>query len=99
MIRYITSSECDYVLDADGRHACRIDFNIDAALAEKPWMKDIASQYGYTMARPAIINEKAIDQIMVDNLLTVIYGQATPEDALATYSQALRDNINENYGE
>ena len=99
MIRYITSSECDYVLDADGRHACRIDFNIDAALAEKPWMKDIASQYGYTMARPAIINEKAIDQIMVDNLLTVIYGQATPEDALATYAQALRDNINENYGE
>lgn len=99
LIHYITSAECDYVLDADSRHSCRRDFDVDSALAEKPWMKEIASQYPYTMARPAIINEKSIDQIMVDHLLTVIYGQAEPDEALANFAKALNANISENYGE
>ena len=40
-----------------------------------------------------------IDEIIVNNLLTVIYGQADAETSLAKLAQDLRDNINMNYGE
>ena len=51
------------------------------------------------MARPAIINEKAIDQLITDAILTVIYGQADASTSLATLAQNLRDNIQQNYGD
>ncbi len=49
------------------------------------------------MARPAIINEKAIDKIIVNALLEVEYGQQTPDEALAELTQNLQDNIDSNY--
>lgn len=98
-VRYITGEAGDPYVLSEGRNSTRKDWDIDAALAGKEDLKVLAAQFGYTMPRPGIINEKAIDEIIVNNLLTVIYGQADADTALANLAQDLRDNIESNYGE
>ncbi len=97
--KYITSSACDNILAVEGKNAARTDFDAAAALADKPQLLVLAQQFPYTMARPAIINEKTIDQLITDAILTVIYGQADASTSLATLAQNLRDNIQQNYGD
>jgi len=99
-IRYITGEAGDPYVLSEGRNSARKDWDIEKALTgDKEDLRVLAAQFPYTMPRPAIINEKAIDEIIVNNLLTVIYGQADAETSLAKLAQDLRDNINMNYGE
>ena len=99
-IRYITGEAGDPYVLAAGRNSTRKDWDIDKALSgENEDLKVLADQFGYTMPRPGIINEKAIDEIIVNNILSVIYGQADADTALANLAQELRDNIESNYGE
>ena len=51
------------------------------------------------MPRPGVINEKTIDEIITNAILTVVYNQVTPEQALADLAQELRDKIESNYGD
>ncbi|MDL2206247.1 sugar ABC transporter substrate-binding protein [Eubacteriales bacterium OttesenSCG-928-N13] len=97
-VRYITSEACDFVLAPEGKNAARADFDLDKALEGKEVLKPLAEQFPYTMARPAIINEKTIDEIITDAILTVVYGQADAEQSMKTLAQSLRDNIKDNYG-
>lgn len=56
------------------------------------------SEFPYTKARPAIINEKDVDKIITDNILSVVYGQADASTSLKNLAAQLRDNVKKNYG-
>ena len=47
--------------------------------------------------RPAVINEKAIDELITNAILEVDYGKATAEEALESLTQKLNENIASNY--
>ena len=51
----------------------------------------------YTKARPAVINEKSIDELITNAILEVDYGQSSAEDALTSLAQKLNENIASNY--
>lgn len=97
--RYISSPETYSVLKAAGKHSARTDWDVAAGLSEENQdLVVLGEQFPYTMARPAIINEKTVDEIITNAILTVVYGQANAEDSLAALAQELRDNIASNYG-
>ena len=96
-ITFMCSEQADPVLAPGGRHSARLDWDIQKALEGNETLLPLAEQFSYTMARPAIINEKAIDKIIVNALLEVEYGQQTPDEALAELTQNLQDNIDSNY--
>ena len=56
-----------------------------------------AEELSYTKARPAVINEKAIDELIINAILEVDYGQSSAEDALTSLAQKLNENIASNY--
>lgn len=95
--KFIASEDCDSVLQARGKISCRLDANYDKFLEGKERLKVFTEQYPYTMSRPAIINEKGIDQLIVDEILKVKFGEISTEDGLAELAQNIRDNISENY--
>ena len=99
--RYMCSPDTYDVLQrAGGKQSARTDWDTSTAFTEESMdLKVLADQFPYTMSRPAIINEKTIDEIITNAILTVVYKQATPEQAMSNLAQELRDNIANNYGE
>ena len=90
----------DVIKKAGGRQSARVDWDTSTAFTESDMdLKVLADQFPYTMSRPGVINEKTIDEIITNAILTVVYGQSTPEQALADLAQELRDNITSNYGD
>ena len=49
------------------------------------------------MPRPAIINEQAIDELITNAIMTVVYGEATADEALASLTEKINENIQQNY--
>ncbi|GHV37806.1 putative ABC transporter extracellular-binding protein YurO [Spirochaetia bacterium] len=96
-IRYITSPERDYIIKADGRLPGRKNVDYNQYLAAYPERLVFASQVPYTKPRPAIINEKAIDKLITDAFLRVLYNQQTPQQALDQVEKELKQNITDNY--
>ena len=97
--RYMSSPDTYSILYASGKHSARSDWDVASGLSEDNQdLVVLGEQFPYTMSRPAIINEKTVDEIIVNALLTVIYGQATAEESLASLAAELRDNIASNYG-
>jgi len=96
-IRYITSPECDFVIAADGRLPGRNNVNHAEYLKNYPERLVFASQVPYTKSRPAIINEKAIDQLITNAFLRVLYNQQTPQQALDQVEREIKLNIDNNY--
>ena len=43
-------------------------------------MKVFAEELPYTKARPAVINEKSVDELITNAILEVDYGQSSAED-------------------
>lgn len=99
-IKYITSEESDSVLGATGQLSARVGFDFAAALAGNP-NEDIlmvfTEQFPYTNPRPAIVNEKAIDELITDAINEVVFGNLDRDTALENLAAALRDNIKANY--
>jgi ABC-type glycerol-3-phosphate transport system substrate-binding protein len=96
-IRYITSPEADYVISSDGRLPGRNNVDHNKYLANYPERLVFASQVPYTKPRPAVINEKAIDKLITDAFLRVLYNQQTPQQSLDQVERELKQNITENY--
>jgi ABC-type glycerol-3-phosphate transport system substrate-binding protein len=96
-IRYITSPEADFVIQADGRLPGRNGVNHTQYLANYPDRLVFASQVPYTKARPAVINEKAIDVLMTNAFLRVLHNQQNPQQALDQLEGELKQNIADNY--
>ena len=101
LAQYLSSEECDSILAASGgKLSARIGFDFEAALADNP-NKEILSvfteQFPYTNPRPAIVNEKAIDEMITDAIDEVLFGNVDRDTALENLAAALRDNVKSNY--
>lgn len=97
LISYLNSEEGDNVLAEEGKISARIDFDYDKALEGKERLKVFTDEFSYTMARPAIINEKTIDELITNAILEVDFGQSTADEALESLALNLRNNIASNY--
>lgn len=97
LIQYLNSEKCDSILAVEGKISARKDFDYEKALEGKERLTVFTDQFPYTNARPAIINEKAIDELITNAILEVDFGQATPEQALESLTQKLNENITSNY--
>ncbi len=96
-IQYINSEKGDSILAVQGKISARIGFDYDKALEGKDKLKVFTEQFPYTCARPAVINEKAIDELITNAILEVDYGRSSPEEALVTLTNQLNENIQSNY--
>ena len=101
LTQYLTSEDCDSILAAaGGKLSARVGFDFEAALADNP-NKEILTvfteQFPYTNPRPAIVNEKAIDEMITDAINEVLFGNIDRDTALNNLAAALRDNIKSNY--
>ena len=74
--------------------ACRVCV---VELEGKEKLKVFTEEFPYTEARPAVINEKSIDELITNAILEVDYGQSSAEDALTSLTQKLNENIASNY--
>ena len=92
LIQYLNSEKGDSILSVEGKISARKDFDYEKALEGKERLQVFTEQFPYTMARPAVINEKTIDELITNAILEVDYGQADAEQALET----LTANLNEN---
>lgn len=97
LIQYINSEKGDPILAVQGKISARKDFDYAKALEGKERLKVFTDEFPYTCARPAVINEKAIDELITNAILEVDYGKATAEEALESLAQKLNDNIVSNY--
>lgn len=97
LIQYLNSQSGDSILAVQGKISARKDFDYEKALEGKERLTVFTDQFPYTNARPAIINEKAIDELITNAILEVDFGQATAEQALESLTQKLNENIESNY--
>ena len=97
LIQYINSEKGDPILAVEGKISARKDFDYGKALEGKERLKVFTDEFPYTCARPAVINEKAIDELITNAILEVDYGKATAEEALESLAQKLNENIASNY--
>ena len=97
LIQYINSEKGDPILAVEGKISARKDFDYGKALEGKERLKVFTDEFPYTCARPAVINEKAIDELITNAILEVDYGKATAEEALESLTQKLNENIASNY--
>ena len=95
LIQYINSEKGDPILAVQGKISARKDFDYSKALEGKERLKVFTDEFPYTCARPAVINEKAIDELITNAILEVDY--ATAEEALKSLTQKLNENIASNY--
>jgi ABC-type glycerol-3-phosphate transport system substrate-binding protein len=98
LIKYLNSENGDSILAVEGKISARKDFDYDKALEGKERLKVFTEEFPYTMARPAVINEKSIDEIITNDILEVVYGNMDAETSLTDLAQKLNQNIDQNYG-
>ena len=97
LIQYLNSEKGDSLLGVEGKISARKDFDYDKALEGNDKLKVFTEEFPYTEARPAVINEKSIDELITNAILEVDYGQSSAEDALTSLTQKLNENIASNY--
>jgi ABC-type glycerol-3-phosphate transport system substrate-binding protein len=97
LISYLNSEKGDSILAAEGKISARKEFDYKKALEGKDQLKVFTEEFPYTEARPAIINEKAIDKIITNRILEVQYGKSDSEQSLKDLKKELDENIAENY--
>ena len=97
LIQYLNSEKGDALLGVEGKISARKDFDYDKALEGNDKLKVFTEEFPYTEARPAVINEKSIDELITNAILEVDYGQSSAEDALTSLTQKLNENIASNY--
>lgn len=97
LISYLNSEKGDSILALEGKISARKGFDYDKALEGKDKLKVFTDEFSYTEARPAVINEKTIDQLITNAILEVNYGKSTADEALTKLTSELNSNIEENY--
>ena len=97
LIQYLNSEKGDSILSVEGKASARKDYDYAKALEGKDKLKVFAEELPYTKARPAVINEKSVDELITNAILEVDYGQSSAEDALTSLTQKLNENIASNY--
>lgn len=97
LIQYINSTDGDEILYAEAKNSARKDFDYAKTLEGKEKLEVLTQQFPYTMPRPAIINEQAIDELITNAIMTVVYGEATADEALASLTEKINENILQNY--
>ena len=97
LLQYLNSEKGDSILAVEGKASARKDYDYVKSLEGKDKLKVFAEELSYTKARPAVINEKAIDELIINAILEVDYGQSSAEDALTSLAQKLNENIASNY--
>lgn len=97
LIQYLNSEKGDSILAVEGKISARKDFDYGKALEGKERLSVFTEEFPYTCARPAVINEKAIDELITNAILEVDYGRASAEEALESLTQKLNENIASNY--
>ena len=97
LIQYMNSEEGDPALAVQGKISARKDFDYEKALEGKEKQVVFTEEFPYTQARPAVINEKAIDELITNAILEVDYGTMDAEQALADLTAKLEENIQSNY--
>ena len=97
LIQYLNSEKGDSIMSVEGKASARKDYDYAKALEGKDKLKVFAEELSYTKARPAVINEKSIDELITNAILEVDYGQSSAEDALTSLAQKLNENIASNY--
>lgn len=97
LISYLNSESGDSILAVEGKISARKDFDYAKALEGKERLQVFTDEFPYTCARPAVINEKVIDELITNAILEVDYGRASADEALASLTAKLRENIQTNY--
>lgn len=97
LIQYLNSEQGDSILAVQGKISARKDFDYGKALEGKERLQVFTEEFPYTCARPAVINEKAIDELITNAILEVDYGRASADEALESLAQKLNENIAANY--
>jgi multiple sugar transport system substrate-binding protein len=96
-MRYLTSKPQDDTMLELGRIPARSDIDPAPLLARNPYFNIFIDQGPVTLARPAIINLKEVDEILVDSFKYVLFNQKTPQQALDDMEKALQTLIDNNY--
>lgn len=97
LIQYLNSEKGDPILEVQGKISARKDFDYDKVLEGKEKQRVFTEELPYTEARPAVINEKAIDELITNAILEVVYGNMDADQALADLTSKLEENIASNY--
>ena len=97
LIQYMNSEAGDPALAVQGKISARKDFDYEKALEGKEKQIVFTEEFPYTEARPAVINEKAIDELITNAILEVDYGTMDAGQALADLTAKLEENIQSNY--
>lgn len=97
LIQYLNSEAGDPALAVQGKISARKDFDYEKALEGKEKQVVFTEEFPYTEARPAVINEKAIDELITNAILEVDYGTMDAEQALTDLTAKLEENIQSNY--
>lgn len=97
LIQYMNSEAEDPALAVQGKISARKDFDYEKALEGKEKQIVFTEEFPYTEARPAVINEKAIDELITNAILEVDYGTMDAGQALADLTAKLEENIQSNY--
>ena len=66
LIQYLNSEKGDSLLGVEGKISARKDFDYDKALEGNDKLKVFTEEFPYTEARPAVINEKSIDELITN---------------------------------
>ena len=97
LIQYLNSEDSDPILAVEGKISARKDFDYDKALEGKDKLKVFTEEFPYTKARPAVINEKSVDEMITNAILEVDYNHIDPDTALQSLSDKINENIQSNY--
>lgn len=97
LIQFMNSEKGEPVLISDGKISAKKNADYDKVLEGKEDERVFTEEFPYTKSRPAIVNEKAIDQLIVNAILEVQFGNADPDKALEELAAKLNENIQSNY--
>ncbi|SCP99970.1 sugar ABC transporter substrate-binding protein [Anaerobium acetethylicum] len=97
LIQYLNSEDSDPILAVEGKISARKDFDYDKALEGKDKLKVFTEEFPYTKARPAVINEKSVDEMITNAILEADYNHIDPDTALQSLSDKINENIQSNY--
>jgi ABC-type glycerol-3-phosphate transport system substrate-binding protein len=96
-MRYLTSKPQDDTMLELGRIPARPDADTEPLLERNPFFNVFIDQGPVTLARPAVINLKEVDEVLVDAFKYVLFNQKTPQQALDDMEKALQTLIDANY--
>ncbi|MCI8768094.1 extracellular solute-binding protein [Lachnospiraceae bacterium] len=97
LINFLNSDDIQPTLAVHGQISAKKNCDYAKALEGRERLQVFTDEFPYTCARPAVINEKAIDELITNAILEVDYGRASADEALDSLTNKLEENIQTNY--